>query len=62
MIYIMLWEKKIVLYVYEKKNGGVYTLYTTGKKDMYICYIQVKKSIPHRNFLGMRLAMLLSRR
>ena len=49
ILYIIAWytlcyeKKKFVLYVYEKKNGGVYTLYTTGKKDMYILYTSEKK-------------------
>ena len=42
MIYIMhviVLKKKNVLYAYEKKNGDVYTLYTTGKKTcIYIIY------------------------
>ena len=47
----------------KKKNGGVYTLYTTGKKDMYILYTsEKKKTNPHRNVFGMIPAMLLSRR
>ena len=44
-----------------KKNGDVYTLYTAGKRHVYILYTS-EKTNPHRNFFEMRLAILLSRR